>query len=145
MTTDIAELMRIAAEGAVGVEGQITDAEKRRLVAFANGLTEGIEMIAAELKRQIEEEGFGAVRDAAHVNDELARVAICYIASASDLQIDETDTHGSSVPAYRSARDLWPESWHKDWDKRDTHSRRRKLEIAGALIAAELDRLIRAG
>lgn len=37
----------------------------------------------------------------------------------------------------------WP--WPTEWDKRGKHSRHRQLEIAGALIAAEIDRLRRAG
>jgi hypothetical protein len=39
-----------------------------------------------------------------------------------------------------SGGDAWP--WSRNWDKRDKHSRTRRLEIAGALIAAEIDRLV---
>ncbi|HCT33652.1 MAG TPA: hypothetical protein DF966_10890, partial [Sulfitobacter sp.] len=40
--------------------------------------------------------------------------------------------------------DPWPSEWDDEWDKRDQLDRRRKLVIAGALIAAEIDRLDRA-
>ena len=39
--------------------------------------------------------------------------------------------------------DAWP--WEPQFDKRGKHSRIRCLTIAGALIAAEIDRLKRAG
>jgi hypothetical protein len=44
------------------------------------------------------------------------------------------------VPETRYADD---NSWRrvKVWDKREKHDRMRRLEIAGALIAAEIDRL----
>jgi len=35
--------------------------------------------------------------------------------------------------------DAWP--WDHSWDKRGKHDRLRRLAIAGALIAAEIDRL----
>jgi hypothetical protein len=38
--------------------------------------------------------------------------------------------------------DPCPESWAPEYDKRGKHDRLRRLEIAGALIAAEIDRII---
>ena len=37
--------------------------------------------------------------------------------------------------------DPWPAKWSAAWDKRSKHNRLRRLTIAGALIAAEIDRL----
>ena len=39
------------------------------------------------------------------------------------------------------ATPYWP--WDKSYNKRHKHNRIRQLEIAGALIAAEIDRLLR--
>ena len=89
----------------------------------------GIELIAEERLRQIEEQGFDAAHDDLELDDELVRVAICYASHASELYLGQT---------------LWPKSWDRSWDKRTKHDRKKKLAIAGALIAAELDRLIRA-
>jgi hypothetical protein len=86
----------------------------------------GAERIAAERKRQVEEEGWNASHDAEHENDELAAAALAYLASY--------------LGNFPMARDWWP------WDNPGTtwapnKSLARRLEIAGALIAAELDRL----
>jgi hypothetical protein len=92
----------------------------------------GVERIAAERQRQIEAEGWTAAHDDEHEDGELALAAALY---------------ASPVPLYARHRsghhyDPWP--WSEDWDKRGTTSRLRALEKAGALIAAEIDRLTRA-
>ena len=96
----------------------------------------GIEMIAAERKRQCEVEGWTAEHDREHENGELAMAACCYAAPRpiqSEMWVD-----GHDVKA-----DPWP--WDSKWDKRGKHCRLRQLQIAGALIAAEIDRLISEG
>lgn len=100
----------------------------RRLSAFAAGLMpvgDGVAAIAAERRRQIEVEGWTPEHDGQHKRGELARAAACY-AIAYDL--------GSEREL------LWP--WAEDWWK--PADRIRDLEKAGALIAAEIDRLKRA-
>jgi hypothetical protein len=90
----------------------------------------GIERIAAERKRQIEEGGFTAEYDDQWINDELAKTASCY----------------ATPECYRSVViDMWP--WfgcmYKRCNGKFPENRIRELEKAGALIAAEIDRLLR--
>ena len=86
----------------------------------------GIELIAEERQRQIEEEGWTSEHDKQWKGSELCRAAACYIARPSWV----------STP-------LWPH-WPFDisWWKPSPHDRIRELQKAGALIAAEIDRLL---
>lgn len=83
----------------------------------------GIHDIWAERIRQEGGEGWTPEHDDQHTHGELARAAMCY---ADPL-------NGPGVP-YR-----WP--WDRVWWK--PTDRRRDLVKAGALIAAEIDRLDR--
>lgn len=89
----------------------------------------GADLIAAERQRQMAKEGWTPAHDDEHVSGELAWAAVCYAAPGSVY------SDGSDMV------DPWP--WAKEWDKRDKHDRQRRLVIAGALIAAEIDRLRR--
>lgn len=88
----------------------------------------GIELIAQERKRQIEEEGWDAEHDRLANNDEqLAEAAALY-----------------ALPEIRRSyrydiRNLWP--WDMKWWKPTPDNRIKELTKAGALIAAEIDRL----
>lgn len=93
----------------------------------------GIELIAQERTRQIEVEGWDSTHDASHADGELSIAAACYAVNKLP---------GLSVAEYGNM-DAWP--WHEEWDKRRKHDRLRSLVVAGALIAAELDRLIAEG
>ena len=88
----------------------------------------GAELIAAERRRQIKGEKFGVIHDDAHTAGELAWAAACYAA-------------GENIVVSSRAPSSWPFSL--GWDKRKKHSRIRRLIIAGALCAAEIDRLQR--
>lgn len=84
----------------------------------------GAELIAAERQRQIEGEGWTAEHDDKHDNGELARAAVCYAEGGTGVGLHE----------------IWPwfqEEWKPSGD------RVRDLTKAGALIAAEIDRLQR--
>jgi hypothetical protein len=76
-----------------------------------------------ERQRQIEKEMFTASHDSMHSRGELAIVAACY-----------------AMP-YRGFlnTDHWPKTWDRRWWK--PKSRMRDLVRAGALIAAEIDRI----
>ncbi len=87
----------------------------------------GAERIAAERLRQIRDEGYTPERDAGYVNGELGAAAISYVMAALNVN------HGTPL--------CWP--WSADQFKRSTPLR--DLEKAGALIAAEIARRIRAG
>lgn len=84
----------------------------------------GIELIAEERNRQIEKEGWSPEHDAQHYRGELAIAACLY----ADIYA-ETKT---KVPYG------WP--WEDKWWK-PSKDRIRNLTKAGALIAAEIDRI----
>lgn len=89
----------------------------------------GVELIAQERQRQIEEEKYDIEGDKNfNPNEELARSAVCY-ALPNDNKI--YDYYGKPI--------LWP--WHKRYYKPCPNDRIRELVKAGALIAAEIDRL----
>ena len=91
-------------------------------------------LIAVERRRQIEQEGWDVAHDREHICGGLAVAAACYA-------INHIDLNGLRVVMdfADGTADAWP--WHPKWDKRKKHDRRRSLVIAGALIAAELDRM----
>jgi hypothetical protein len=98
----------------------------------------GIERIAAERKRQIEEEGWTAEHDDAFAMDQLARAATCYAMPGFFAKKLLNDGLGRWVSLIEL---FWP--WEKHWWKPTPENRIRELEKAGALIAAEIDRLLR--
>lgn len=85
--------------------------------------------IAAERRRQMEVEGWTPEHDDAYQEGHLADAAACYALFAHD-----TGASKGSIPAW------WP--WRNEWWKPTTA--RRNLVKAGALIAAEIERLDRA-
>lgn len=93
----------------------------------------GVELIADERKRQIEVEGWSKEHDAEHVNGELAKAAICY-ADPYEYYHQNTRTMKVRVP-----NKFWPKEWDKKWFK--PKDRTQDLVKAGALIAAEIDRI----
>ncbi len=111
----------------------------------------GAERIAKERLRQIEQEGWTPDHDDDHCRSEMTRAAICYAASAAELDVYQKRGYRGSV----TFSDPWPDDWSINWDKRPrlrsgqfkldnkVHVRIRMLEKAGALIAAEIDRLLR--
>lgn len=108
----------------------------------------GVECIAAERQRQIEEEGWTAEHDEQHDRGELAAVAALYAIEATGLLDKQA---GSAVFAWLYPS-WWAEHWWRPrklaWELEDTESvdeynAMRCLEKAGALIAAEIDRRLR--
>lgn len=93
----------------------------------------GIELIAEERQRQIEKEGWTKEHDAQHKNDELANAAICY----ADPNIHYHQEN--RIMRHRIPNEFWPKQWDIRWFK--PTDRIRDLVKAGALIAAEIDRL----
>lgn len=85
----------------------------------------GIELIAEERKRQIEVEKFSPEHDARWVGSEMAMAAICY----AEPGLHNPDFKPFGFP------------WEIEWWKPDPENPIRDLVKAGALIAAEIDRL----
>jgi hypothetical protein len=100
----------------------------------------GAELIADERRRQIEVEGWKPERDdKVHSKGDLSLAGMCYIADyLGTLDNPEGDTLGF----YRQYAQLsWP--WDYEWWKPTPNDPIRQLVKAGALIAAEIDRLQR--
>lgn len=103
----------------------------------------GAGLIAAERKRQIDQEGWTAAHDAQHTDGSLAHAAICYLANGNNdtriscaVQVQDKLLTLRAIPS-------WPASWAQTWDRRGSIGYRRSLVVAGALTAAEIDRVAR--
>lgn len=107
-----------------------------KLVRASWNLQTGAEMIANERERQVEEEEYLPGHDDEHTDGEIAMAAACY--AVGDL--DEIFTAEKAGRGY-IFEDPWP--WGSDSDKRGHHNRIPELVKAGALCAAEIDRLKR--
>lgn len=95
----------------------------------------GVQLIASERRRQVLKEKWTAEHDANHFDGELADAAVCYARQGS-VSISRD---GFSFTLSRTHS--WP--WSPcDW-KPTPKDRVRELVKAGALIAAEIDRLQR--
>jgi len=105
-------------------------------------MSEGLDRIRAERARQMNEEGWTAEHDDGHTEGELASAALCYIVAYRDAAYDYVvnKTYDPELhPAQKVCEDYWPwddGAWRPTGGLRD-------LEKAGALIAAEIDRLLR--
>jgi hypothetical protein len=87
---------------------------------------DGIDLIAVERDRQKTVEGWTPEHDATHRYGELAKAAACYVVQHTDSEVVE---HGENA---------WP--WDDKWWK-PSYDPIKNLVKAGALIAAEIDRL----
>jgi len=117
----------------------------------------GIERIAAERQRQIDEEGYTAEHDATHEFGELA-MAGALLAAPRPLFMVRQSRESETGHAMMETVDPWPwktrgdrgggrddtQNWNVTLPAFDLrhHPRLRRLEMAGALIAAEIDRLL---
>lgn len=90
---------------------------------------DGIARIAAERRRQISAEGWTPEHDDTHWAGDLAAAAACLAAEHTDAEWTYPYWEGSWIQALQQ--------------KHSKSDRVRQLEIAGALIAAEIDRLAR--
>lgn len=86
----------------------------------------GAYIIAVERHRQVAVEGHGAINDDAYTAGELPTAAVAY-----------------ALPNDTDAIEFWPVQMSPEIFKRHKHDRIKQLAIAGALIAAEIDRLMR--
>jgi len=88
----------------------------------------GADRIAVERRRQLDVEGFDSERDSKYTRGELAKAAVTYILF----------NYSWGWNAYKN---WWP--WLATWWKPDNKDKARNLIKAGALIAAEIDRIQR--
>ena len=95
-------------------------------------VSHGAMLIAKERTRQVEEEGWTAAHDNQHQRGELAMAGACYAFDYLGVafQDDSCDQVGN---------DFWP--WAGGTMKTTHDNYIRQLTKAGALIAAEIDRL----
>lgn len=93
----------------------------------------GIEIIAEERARHATVEGWTPEHDDAHDKGELASAAAAYAMVPRRQSGDDSP---------EEAPEIWP--WDEDWWKPCPNDRVHELAKAGALIAAEIDRLQRA-
>ena len=119
-------------------EGPEWDDLAETVERMQRGMSEssGARLIAAERARQIEIEHWDAQHDdQEHRPGFLAQAAQCYIQSAitwADASVDSEATNS-----------VTPENWPWEDDYWKPKGFKRDLERAGALLAAELDRLER--
>lgn len=97
----------------------------------------GVRRIYDERNRQTFVEGWTPEHDDEHTDGELSRAASCYAEHAHSQVCG-----GTTGDADADRPDVWP--WAPGWWK-PSDDPIRNLEKAGALIAAEIDRLVRAG
>lgn len=88
----------------------------------------GIERIADERARQISVEGWSPLHDQQYLRGQLVDASLSYIYAAINV----------GHPAMQNPPIEWP--WDSEWWK-PSDDPIRNLEKAGALIAAEIDRL----
>lgn len=102
-------------KGPVGFEDLVKQAEDAEKFEF------GISQIAEERGEQISKHGHNLLSDQQYDKDELVTAAIQYLVGPE--------------------QEVWPEAMDKKWYKPSPENRIRELRIAGALIAAEIDRI----
>ncbi|MBA7562305.1 hypothetical protein ES708_03957 [subsurface metagenome] len=97
----------------------------------------GADLIARERQRQIEVEGFNSEHDDEHRQRELVHAAISYASYPQKTYLKE-EKHGNIA-----FREPYPGWWNPWWNKCTKHTELKRLIIAGALIAAEIDQILR--
>lgn len=108
--------------------------EKAKELLAPAVLSSGVNLIKSERERQISEEGWTPEHDDSHRKHEMALAAMSYVAVVAAPD-EEGDESGKVRPCHD-----WP--WANKWWK-PSDDPIRNLVKAGALIAAEIDRIQR--
>lgn len=114
---------------------------------MAGAVSEGAQMIVAERQRHLTDKGWTAEHDDQHIDQSMAMVCALY---AAPVRLYEMTGGGRSYHFV----DPWPGSWGSKWDRRRVDQKGQlkersldeqveDLTKAGALAAAEIDRLLR--
>lgn len=122
-------------QGAAARIGELAGLE---LLLTTGGAGRGVTTIAQERRRQIEGERFDPTADQQYDQGELARAAACYVRLEAMRSVAAT-VPGTAVDDRVPPEWPWARCWWKPKDRRSN------LVRAGALIAAELDRMDREG
>ena len=108
-------------------------------------MTAATDMIAAERERQIEELGYTQDHDAEHDEADLAFAAVCYAAPVPVYlfrYVEQPAQPGQGQGGSVQWVEPWPLGWARPERAADRDGRIDELVKAGALIAAELDRML---
>lgn len=103
-------------------------------------MKKAIKLITEERKRQIEVEGWTAEHDAKHTTGQLAYAAACYALPNNVINLYAES--GMFISFKRWTLFPFAKSWWKPRPTNERQERIRELTKAGALIAAEIDRLL---
>lgn len=122
-------------QGAAARIGELAGLE---LLLTTGGAGRGVTAIAQERRRQIEGERFDPTADQQYHQGELAQAAACYVRLEAMRSVAAT-VPGTAVDDRVPPEWPWARCWWKPKDRRSN------LVRAGALIAAELDRMDREG
>jgi hypothetical protein len=114
----------------------------------------GAELIAAERQRQIEVEGYEPEHDTAHADESLALAACSYAIPWPWRRFKQARVVKDGISQWVPVPTTWPwATWHwkpfalpegtpaEDHEQQFREGRIRELVKAGALVAAEIDRL----
>lgn len=96
-------------------------------------MSKGVELIAIERKRQIEELGYDYTHDNLYANEQLAIAGACY--ALPENYINPPPPEDAEFDTLLNA--LWP--WDRLYYKPSPENRIKELTKAGALIAAQID------
>lgn len=111
-----------------------TNRKRGAVIRSTVGLS-GVELIKRERARQMSEEGWTPKHDDRHKHGEMAFAGAAYARVSGQIAI-----HGANKVALSAEPLAWP--WGEKWWK-PSEDQVRNLVKAGALIAAEIDRLQR--
>jgi hypothetical protein len=101
----------------------------------------GVDLIAAERQRQVEDERWTDYHDDGHEDGALALAAAVYALPTAERDTEIQVLVANTWTPRKIRFHLWPFGWN--WFKPTPDDRVRELVKAGALIAAEIDRLQR--
>jgi hypothetical protein len=142
------ELLAIAAGAPPEVAGRLRRAADQ-LAAF-DCPPSGAGRIFAERLRQVRIEGFGYAADDAYRHQQLARAATCYALPHDDMRRQGCLIFGGKPDGWPWPDVAWKPGHIVDLSNGESgifgmpiEDRIRELEKAGALCAAEIDRLVR--
>lgn len=97
----------------------------------------GVEIIAKERKRQIEELGFDYTNDSLYADQQLARAGAWYAMTKLNRGEFKKTNEITEEELGIKSQEIWP--WDRKYWKPTPEDRIKELAKAGALIAAQID------